>query len=112
MKPYGNNKDNIDYTKNDRRVQSLEIRHLTEKYAKARNNIGTSIDNYDLMEKNNYDYFNRKPKLILSYYNNNNDPDIKFFDYLIERNKNHTTNYNNEINNYQYINDDDILVLF
>jgi hypothetical protein len=106
MKPYGNNKDTIDYTKNDRWAPSKEIKHLREKYIKAKNNVGTSTDNNDLMENYNYDYFNRKPKLILSYYNND-DPDIKFFDYLVKRNKNHTMNYNNDINNYQNINDDD-----
>lgn len=105
MKPYGNNKDNIDYTKNERWRPSMEIKYLREKYIKTRNNVGTSTDNYDLMEKYNYDYFNRKPKLILSYYNND-DPDIKFFDYLVKRNKSHTMNNNNELY-YQSINDDD-----
>ena len=109
MKPFGNNKDNIDYTKNERWRPSMEIKHLREKYIKTRNNVGTSTDINDLMERYDYDYYNRKPKLILSYYNND-DPDIKFFDYLVKRNKSHTMNYNNDINNYQNyqsINDDD-----
>ena len=106
MKPYGNNKDNIDFTKNERWRPSMEIKNLREKYKKTKNNVGTSTDNYDLMEKYNYDYFNRKPKLILSYYNKD-DPDIIFFDYLVKRNKSHTINSNYEINNYQSINDDD-----
>ena len=81
MKPIGEYFGEIDYTKNERWRPSMEIKHLREKYIKTRNNVGTSTDINDLMERYDYDYYNRKPKLILSYYNND-DPDIKFFDYF------------------------------
>ena len=109
MKPYGNNNENIDYTKNERWRPSNEIKYLREKHKQLKkyNNVGTSMDNSNIINKNDDNiYYNNNSKLILSYYDKD-DPDIKYFNYLINRNNNKESNYNNEMNNYNYINDDD-----
>ena len=111
MKPYGNSNEKIDYTKNDRWKPSKEIKSLREK-EKQYINVGTTIDNYDFIHnnKNNNKYIKKKSQLILSYYDND-DPDIKFFDYLINKhnnktlNENYNTNYND--NDYNSFNDKD-----
>ena len=107
MKPYGNNKGNIDYTKNERWRPSYEIKNLREKHQqKQYSNVGTSMDNFDLNDNYYGKNFNKKPKLILSYYNND-DPDIKYFNFLVNKyNNNRTISSNNEINNdFNTIND-------
>ena len=107
MKPYGNNNGNIDYTKNERWHPSKEIKLLRDKQKKKYNSIGTSMDNSFLNNNYNNKLFNNKSKLILSYYDQD-DPDIKFFNYLINKNNDKELDYNNEINNNYYnINDDD-----
>ena len=84
MKPYGNNKGNIDYTKNDKWHPSREIKYLREKYNQTKK-TGTIDDKSNLKDKNErYNNFNKKskPKLILSYYKID-DPNIKYFNSLI-----------------------------
>ena len=105
MKPLGTNKGNVDYTKNDKWHPSREIKYLREKYnfmKKNITNVGTNTDNYDYDLNNNknlYNNFNKKSKskLILSYYNKE-DPDIIFFNSLINA-------YNDR--NVNTINDED-----
>ena len=107
MKPYGNNKENIDYTKNERWRPSYEIKNLREnKNQKQYSNVGTSMDNFDLNDNQNYYHqnFNNKSKLVLSYYDKN-VPDIKYFNLLVNK-YDHRTIYN-EINKNEFNNDKD-----
>ena len=100
MKPYGNKEGNIDYTKNERWNPSKEIKNLREqsKNKKQYNSVGTSMDNSDFMNNKNGNHFKKKNKLILSYYDKD-DPDIKFFDYLIKKYNNKIYNIHNTDNN-------------
>ena len=91
MKPFGNNNGNIDYSQNDRWKSSAEIKNLREKEQKQYNNVGTSMDDNDLIKNNQNDI--NKTKLILSYYDAN-DPDIKYFNCLLNK-------YNNKIISFQ-----------
>jgi len=89
MKPFGNNYGNIDYSQNDRWKSSAEIKNLREKEQKQYSNVGTSMDDNDLIK--NDDINNRK--LVLSYYDAN-DPDIKYFNCLLNK-------YNNRVISFQ-----------
>ena len=107
MKPFGNNKENIDFTKNERWQPSNEIKNLREKYNKKINDVGTNTDSNYLND--NSDYYaknNKKRNLILSYYNKN-DPYIKFFNSLINKHNEKTLNNYNEIYSYNNINDEE-----
>ena len=89
MKPFGNNYGNIDYSQNDRWKSSAEIKNLREKEQKQYSNVGTSMDDNDLIK--NDDINNRK--LVLSYYDAN-DPDIKYFNCLLNK-------YNSRVISFQ-----------
>lgn len=86
MKPFGNNYGNIDYSQNDRWKSSAEIKNLREKEQKQKqkqySNVGTSMDDNDLIMNNHND--NNNTKLVLSYYDTN-DPDIKYFNCLLNK---------------------------
>ena len=82
MKPFGNNYGNIDYSQNDRWKSSAEIKNLREKEQKQYSNVGTSMDENDLINNDHNEINNTK--LVLSYYDAN-DPDIKYFNCLLNK---------------------------
>lgn len=110
MKPYGNNNDNIDYNKNERWRPSNEIKALREKHQKKYNNVGTSMDNdnSNLIKNrnNNLNYFKNNSNLILSYYDKD-DPDIKYFNNLINKKCKNENNFFYDLNTLNSNNDDD-----
>ena len=57
------------------------------------------------MDNSNLINYNYKYILILSYYDKD-DSDIKYFNYLINKNNNKISYYNYEMNKYNKINDD------
>ena len=95
MKPFGNNYGNIDYSQNDRWKSSAEIKKLRKKEQKQYNNVGTSMDENDLINNNHNEINNTK--LILSYYDAN-DPDIKFFNRLLNKYSKRVISFKNGTN--------------
>ena len=89
-------------------LEEINMRGKNQKQ-KHYNSIGTSIDNQDFIHHNklNNDIKYYSSRLILSYYDIN-DPDIKYFNYLMSKYKNRTLNtIEAKDNAYDSINDDD-----
>lgn len=110
MKPFGNNYGNIDYTKNDRWKSSAEIKNLREKEHKQYSNVGTSMDDNILINSNHNDN-NNNIKLVLSYYDTN-DPDIKYFNCLLNKYNKRVISFQNgknieNFNSFNSFNNDD-----
>ena len=114
MKPVGDNKGLVDYTKNDRWRLSEQIAEMREreknlKFEKSGGdydyeNDYTRMSDYLIYKRNN----NKKSNLILSYYNKN-DPYIKMFEKMAKKeNSNINTNIFKEKgkseNNKKYFN--------
>lgn len=111
MKQLKNRKENLKVIKKGILKPSLEDINMTEKKQKTKhyNSVGTSIDNQDFihLSKFNNDINSHSSRLILSYYDIN-DPDIKYFNYLMNKYNNRTLNNTETKDNaYDSINDDD-----
>jgi len=111
MKQLQNRKGNLNIIKKGILKPNLEEINMREKKEKQKhyNSVGTSIDNQDFI---NHNKFNNEIKchssrIILSYYDIN-DPDIKYFNYLLSKYNNRTLNTTEAKDNfYDSINDDD-----
>ena len=111
MKQLQNRKENLNVIKKGILKPSFEDINMTEKKQKKKqyNSVGTSIDNQDFIHhsKFNNDINSHTSRLILSYYDIN-DPDIKYFNYLMNKYNNRTLNNTETKDNaYDSINDDD-----
>lgn len=111
MKQLQNKIGNLNIIKKRKLKPSLEeinVRRNNQKQ-KHYNSVGTSIDNQDFIHHNkfNNDINYNSSRLILSYYDIN-DPDIKYFNYLMNKYNNRTLNtIEAKDNAYDSINDDD-----
>ena len=111
MKQLPNRKGNLNIIKKGLLKPNLEEINMREKKQKQKyyNSVGTSIDNQDFINHNkfNNNIKSHSSRLILSYYDIN-DPDIKYFNYLMNKYKKRTLNtIETKDNAYDSINDDD-----
>jgi hypothetical protein len=95
MKQFQKRKGNVNIIKKGILKPNLEEINMRGKNQKQKqyNSVGTSIDNQDFIHHNklNNDIKYHSSRLILSYYDIN-DPDIKYFNYLMSKYNNRTLN--------------------